>query len=1335
MILALFGPEASGLLAESPPLPSSRFGGVLVGGAPAPIGTRVVARLGGVELAAAEVFDASSASRYRLDVPGDRIETPEREGPLPGESFEIRVAGVLAATAIWSEGSYEAVDLEVVSGPDLAIGIDDGVTSISADEVLTWAVHVANLGPGGAEGVMAHVELPPGVQFVSASDGGTLQGTRVVWPGFAVGEGEESLRSVVLRIESSFPSGIDELSLTAFVAHDGSSGADPQPGNDSASDVDLLDAAPDLHLEIADARQLVSPGSTSIYRVVVANQGTQDATGAEIRVELPSTIDYFSSSHGGRLEAGVVSFPAVHLEVGRSIERAVTVRVPADLDPSVTLVEVLATTNDDGSNGEDTAPGDNAGTDTDEVVHHPDLRLQEIGLAGMSVDPQTLDVSGEVTVSYANDGTVAADSHTVVAFEDLDADGRFTRGADRILGERIESPIGGHTERITAIALAGVEEFRDDRIFVLLDADDGIVELDEANNIGNSGRDCVAGTAVGSLHPVVELSWPETQPPTFEPLSVDSVSTPIVLQLTDDNGDGLWNELDVPDIVFVTANLAPTYPPEPAIVLRAIRGDSGAPIWNVPGLFTVPLSFFSLSGLAGGDIDHDGKPEIVISVVTPDGYGFLQAYEHNGTFKWRSSAYDTHPYSTGTSNRDSPLLADLDGDGNVEIVVGAHVFDRTGHLLWRGGGGQAYQTQRNNQLVGGALSVAGDIDLDGFQEVVTGNTVYRWNGEVAWQSGLADGYPALIDIDDDPQAEVVVVSRGTVRMHETDGSVVWGPIEIPGSDPESGGAPSVGDLDGDGAPEIVVAGSDVLWAIHADGSELWQAATRDYSSTQTAAVLFDLDGDGSLDVIYRDERRLRLYRGRDGELLHEIVLSSTTMTEMPIVADVDRDGNAEIVVTSDRAWDYPVPAGERTAGIRVLGDGQDAWPCTPPIWNQHAYSIDNVGESGSIPAHPAWGWLSHNTFRAATDPDREPLASPDVTVGRLVVDSSSLPQLSVTMRIGNGGSTVVAPGLEVALYDGPAIADELASRARRWIPRSSLAPTSILSWRSVWGQKFRTCSPSGQTPGHESASVTSPTTCFPRVWINPSRALADQQRRNRGRRSGDLLVYSLRVHNAFEGTATGVSLADELPSGVQFQSASDGGVESGGVVTWAPFAIQPGEIATRTVAVRVDPDLPLAVTAVTNSASVSDDGSQGVDPTPGNNQAVDMDLVASVVAVAGGPYFGSEGVEVEFDGSGSYDRDGGSITFAWDLDGDDAFDDGTGPVVRRAFDDDGTYVVRLQVFDEQGEVDLDETIAEIGNTAPVVTPPAGLEGRRATRCRSTDSSSKTPVRGTCGMRS
>lgn len=1309
--MAMLAVATGALLGESPTLPSSRYGDVLVGGSPAPIGTRVSATAAGRIFAEGAVFDAGGESRYRLDVPGDRNETPQVEGPQPGQAFEIRVGGVVAATSVWSEGSYEAASLAATAGPDLAIQIDDGVTEAVPEELLDFAILISNLGPGDADGVIVGVAIPAGARFVAATDGGAVAGGVVTWPPAGLADGEVLVRTLTLRVDAALPAAVESLSVVASVSHNGAAGADPDPTNDSSTDTDALDAAPDLQVEFSNERTTLAPGATAIYRAVVSNLGTQDATGVRVDVELAEELDYFASSHGGQLDGSSVSFPSVALAVGESIHRAVTVRIPTDLDPSVSDLSVTASVSDDGSNGEDSNPADNFGADVDSVSHLPDLALVRIDRSAIAVDPQTLTVSGGLGIDYSNRGTVAAAPHAVVVFEDLDSNSRFSRATDRVLGEGLSGLMEARNDRSLQVSLAGVLEFRNDRLFVALDADEALIELDESNNIRDTGVDCASGAAVPAFEPVFELSWPGQQPPPFEPLSIDSVSTPIVLHLTDDNGDGLWNELDVPAIVFVSANLAPTYPPDPAIVLRAIRGDNGAPIWNVPGVFAVPLSFFSLSGLAGGDIDHDGKPEVVTSVVSPDGYGFLQAYEHDGVFKWRSASYDTHPFASGTSNRDSPLLADLDGDGEVEIAVGAHVFDRAGHLLWRGTGGQAYQTQRNNQLVGGAIAVVGDIDLDGLQELICGSTVYRWNGEVAWETELPDGYPALIDTDDDPEAEIVVVSRGFVRLHDTDGALLWGPLEIPGSDPESGGAPAVGDLDGDGSPEIVVAGSDVLWAIHADGTELWQVSTRDYSSSQTSAVLFDLDGDGELDVVYRDERRLRLLRGRDGEVLFETALSSTTMTEMPIVADVDRDGNAEIVVSSDHAWDYPVPAGERTAGIRVLGDAGDGWTTARPIWNQHAFDLDNVDDAGAIPAHPAWGWLTHNSFRAASDPLREPLASPDVSAGRILVDSSALPQLSVTVRIGNGGATVVAPGLEVALYDGPLPSTEhlvaTGQLAAALFPGAFVDLTmafdvgegitgTITAWADSRSRE-RECDEANNL--HTTAVDLSALG----LWLTKSD----------GRSSvapGDVITYTLAVHNSFAETATGIALRDDLPTGLLFVSASDGGVESGGTVTWPPFALESQGVATRTVEVQVDPALPLAVTSITNAAAVSDDGAQGADPTPENNQAIDTDQVTSVIANAGGPYAGDEGADLPFDGSGSFDRDGGALLYAWDLDDDGDFDDGDEVVVHRSFEDDGMYVVRLRVTDDEGEIGTDESVVVIGNVPPVVTAPADLFG-------------------------
>ena len=82
------------------------------------------------------------------------------------------------------------------------------------------------------------------------------------------------------------------------------------------------------------------------------------------------------------------------------------------------------------------------------------------------------------------------------------------------------------------------------------------------------------------------------------------------------------------------------------------------------------------------------------------------------------------------------------------------------------------------------------------------------------------------------------------------------------------------------------------------------------------------------------------------------------------------------------------------------------------------------------------------------------------------------------------------------------------------------------------------------------------------------------------------------------------------------------------------------------------------------------------------------------VADPNGPYTGTEGVAVDFDGSASFDPDGGVITqYDWDF-GDG--NTGIGVAPSHTYTADGSYTVTLTVVDDEGAVSAPaETTAEI----------------------------------------
>lgn len=447
---------------------------------------------------------------------------------------------------------------------------------------------------------------------------------------------------------------------------------------------------------------------------------------------------------------------------------------------------------------------------------------------------------------------------------------------------------------------------------------------------------CWERAPVAPLFATVEWHWAASA---VVPESTHAMVTPIVASLTDDNGDGRIDDEDVPDVVFSTTASLDDHTCERPGELRAVSGDTGLEIFTV----TDPAyAMYPCAAVAIGDIDDDSFPEIV--GVRPGGLVIL---EHDGTLKGFSDPIATQPLG-------APLIADLDRDGVPEIVYGGNVFESDGSLRFS-------RPDTGNDGFG-SLSLAADLDLAGGLEVVVGFRAYQADGSTFYDVGAAQGYPAVGNFDNDPNPEVVVVSDGNVFLLEHNGTLKWGPVGLGGG---RGGPPTVADFDGDGELEIGVAGDRWYTVLDADGAVRWQSAIRDFSSNLTGAAAFDFQSDGSAEVVYNDEHNLWILDGTTGAVLHRQVNPSCTGNEYPVIADVDADGAAEIIVSRNGICGISGSLGVFDSGLLVIGSANGSWAPTRGVWNQHAYSITNVNDNGSIPQFQKPNWLQPglNNFR------------------------------------------------------------------------------------------------------------------------------------------------------------------------------------------------------------------------------------------------------------------------------------------------------------------------------------------------------------------------------------
>ncbi|TWU37529.1 tRNA nuclease WapA precursor [Novipirellula aureliae] len=435
---------------------------------------------------------------------------------------------------------------------------------------------------------------------------------------------------------------------------------------------------------------------------------------------------------------------------------------------------------------------------------------------------------------------------------------------------------------------------------------------------------------------------------TTRPESAQVMMTPAVIDLNGDNA---------PEIVFST------YPAGGVTwmqngVLRAISGTEGTELWSV----TDPeLAVVGATSIAVGDIDNDQS----IDIIAVHESLRLMCFNSDGSLKWMT----TEPILSLTEANQQwggPSIADLDGDGFAEVIMGAAVIAHDGMVRWNH---NLDATGTGNNTFG-SLSLVVDLTGDGVPEVLAGRTAYKSNGDLLWNSSISDSFNAIGNFNEDAFPEIVAVSLGNVYLLDHLGGIIWGPVAIPGGG--EGGAPTVADFDNDGEPEIGVAGASRYTVFETDGQVRWQQPIEDDSSRSTGSSVFDFDGDGIAEAVYGDQTHLRIYQGTDGEVVYSLPKSSCTTFEYPVVVDVDGDGKTEIVAAANTSCGY-----SSENGIFVLGS--ENWVPTRPIWNQHSYHITNINDDGSIPTNEANSWEIYNNYRRNEQPTGTLFGKPLIT--------------------------------------------------------------------------------------------------------------------------------------------------------------------------------------------------------------------------------------------------------------------------------------------------------------------------------------------------------------------
>ena len=289
-------------------------------------------------------------------------------------------------------------------------------------------------------------------------------------------------------------------------------------------------------------------------------------------------------------------------------------------------------------------------------------------------------------------------------------------------------------------------------------------------------------------------------------------------------------------------------------------------------------------GVAIGDIDGDGKPDVVVANSGSSTISLYRNTSASGTITSGSFAAAVN-FSTGSSP-EGVAIGDIDGDGKLDIVV-------------TNSGSATVSVFRNT-------ATSGIINLSSLA------------GKVDFTSGNGPESVAIGDIDGDGKPEIITANSASpggvsvLQNNSTSGSISFS-AKVDFATSTISPVVAIGDLDGDGRPDVVAtnfaaSSVSVLRNTGASGTiTSTSLATKvDFTTGTNPAglALADVDGDGNVDIVVANfgSGSVGVFRNTasgvitTGSFAGMVSFGALSQPFSVSVGDIDGDGKPDLAV-------------------------------------------------------------------------------------------------------------------------------------------------------------------------------------------------------------------------------------------------------------------------------------------------------------------------------------------------------------------------------------------------------------------------------------------------------